>query len=232
MTTEAHSVSINSPALLRLMQLSSVSLPVGGYAFSQGLEFAVENGWVKNLAETRDWLSLQLAETLTQVDLPILRGAMEAAQNNDSVRWQQWNDLALASRESSELRLTDTAMGEALLRLLKSLSVPLPENIIHRSDISFVALYAWPAVFWQIPFDAAASGLSWSWLENQIAAATKLVPLGQTQAQLLLGELQQDIPRVIAESYAVAEDEIGSTLPALAIASAQHESQYTRLFRS
>ena len=234
MTTDLHHGSpLTTPGLLRLLQLSSVSLPVGGFAFSQGLEYAVEKGWVRNMAQTRHWIATQLHETQALIDLPVLKGAMLAVQQNDEARWCEWNDLILASRETRELRLTDTAMGEALVRLLKSLDVELPDYALNaEGDISFVALYAWPAVQWQIPYESAATGLSWAWLENLVAAATKLVPLGQTQAQQLLSDLQTLIPGAIDISHAVAEDEIGGSLPAMAIASAKHETQYTRLFRS
>lgn len=234
MTTEVPGQSaLTTPGLLRLLQLSSVSLPVGGFAFSQGLEYAVEAGWVTSMATTRDWIALQLHETQALIDLPVLNGAMQAASAGDETRWHEWNDLILASRETRELRLTDTAMGEALVRLLKNLDVTLPACALKAAtDISFVALYAWPAVQWQIPFTAAATGLTFAWLENQIAAATKLVPLGQTQAQQLLSDLQTLIPDTIATSANVAEDDIGGSLPAMAIASAKHETQYTRLFRS
>lgn len=224
---------LSTPALLRLLQLSSVSLPVGGYAFSQGLEYAVECGWVTTMQATRDWLSIQLQETIALIDLPVLHGAMHAIATADETAWLKWNDLILASRETRELRLTDTAMGEALVRVLKSIEVPLPAAVTEcESGISYVALYALPAVQWGIPFNAAATGLAWSWLENQIAAATKLVPLGQTQAQQLLSDLQRLIPATIATAMQVEEDDIGGSLPALAIASARHETQYTRLFRS
>jgi urease accessory protein len=99
-------------------------------------------------------------------------------------------------------------------------------------DISFVVLFAIAATHWQVEFDSAALGFSWSWLENQIAAATKLVPLGQTQAQLLLGELQPTLSEAIALSKTIDEDDIGAGLPAVAIASCLHETQYSRLFRS
>ena len=234
MTTDLHHGSpLTTPGLLRLLQLSSVSLPVGGFAFSQGLEYAVEKGWVRNMAQTRHWIATQLHETQALIDLPVLKGAMQSAAEKNEARWCEWNDLILASRETRELRLTDTAMGEALVRLLKSLDVELPDYALNaEGDISFVALYAWPAVQWQIPYESAATGLSWAWLENLVAAATKLVPLGQTQAQQLLSDLQTLIPGAIDISHAVAEDEIGGSLPAMAIASAKHETQYTRLFRS
>jgi urease accessory protein len=216
--------------LLRLLQLSSVSLPVGGFSFSQGLEYAIEAGWVTNAEQTSEWLSVQLHESIARIDLPILAGAMEALQKDDLSAWQHWNDIALANRETKELRLTDAAMGEALKRLLNTLSIVVPAS--SQKDVSFVALFAVAAAHWDMAFDLAAYGFVWSWLENQVAAATKLVPLGQTQAQLLLGEIQQHIPAAIEFSATLDETTLGGSLQALAIASSLHETQYTRLFRS
>jgi urease accessory protein len=223
-------ITTTSSALLRLLQLSSVSLPVGGFSFSQSLEAAIEHGWVNNSEKTRDWLRLQLHESVARIDLPILLGAMQATEENDELRWRQWNDLALANRETKELRLTDTAMGEALKRLLKTLDIPIPKASTR--EYSFVTLFAVAAQHWEIEFDLAAQGFVWSWLENQVAAATKLVPLGQSQAQILLGELQGDIPEAITFSKTLDQDTLGGALTALAIASCWHETQYSRLFRS
>ena len=219
-------------ALARLLHLSSVSLPVGGFAFSQGLEYAVEAGWLKTLDDVEQWLGLQLRENLARVDLPILREVMLATQAQDWVRFTFLNDLALASRESKELRLTDTAMGEALFRLLKSLQFDLAFAEKQQEEVSFVCLFAYAAATWEIPARLAATGLSWSWLENQVAAATKLVPLGQTQAQQLLVRFQGLLPDILDLANTIDSDAIGGGLPALAIASALHETQYTRLFRS
>jgi urease accessory protein len=217
-------------SLLRLLQLSSVSLPVGGYAFSQGMEYAIDQGWVKNKANVSDWIGLQIQQSVARVDLPVLRLCIDAAQQENTARLLALNDLALACRETKELRLNDTAMGEALSRLMRSLEIDTP--FVRSEDISFVTLFAIAAHHWQMGFDLAALGFTWSWLENQIAAATKLVPLGQTQAQELLGELQGDIQQGIELSLTVEEDRIGAGLPTIAIASAQHETQYSRLFRS
>jgi len=230
----------NPLALSRLLQLSSVSLPVGGYAFSQGLEYAIECGWVKNYDDVEQWINLQLKENLARVDLPILRGVMESSQVLDWQRFHYLNDLAIASRETKELRLTDTAMGEALCRLLKSLDFTFPflvplENEgagLAKDELSFVSLFAYAAQCWDIPFEETATGFTWSWLENQVAAATKLVPLGQTQAQRLLTLFQPAIAQTLKQAVHTLEDNIGGGLPALAIASALHETQYSRLFRS
>lgn len=223
-------ITATDSSLLRLLQLSSVSLPVGGYAFSQGMEFAIDQGWVKNKAQVSDWVGLQIHQSVARVDLPILRLCMDALDNQDRARLLELNDLALACRETKELRLNDTAMGEALARLMRSLGIETPFE--RTQDISFVVLFAIAAAHWNIRFELAALGFTWSWLENQIAAATKLVPLGQTQSQELLGELQDNINQAISLSLSIEEDRIGAGLPKIAIGSAQHETQYSRLFRS
>ena len=219
-------------SLLRLMQLSSVSLPVGGFSFSQGLEYAIDTGWIKNSVQVSNWVDTQMTESLARLDLPVLRLAMRALAQADSTDMSltECNDLILACRETKELKLTDTAMGEALSRLLRSLEIPLP--FAKNEEVSFVILFAVAAHHWTIPFDKTALGFSWSWLENQIAAATKLVPLGQTQAQQLLGQLQTSIPAAISVAQTISTEDIGAGLPAIAIASARHETQYSRLFRS
>ncbi|MFD1383095.1 urease accessory protein UreF [Rhodanobacter aciditrophus] len=223
-------ITTTNQAMLRIMQLSSVSLPVGGYAFSQGMEYAIETGWVTKQQQVADWTALQLTQSLARVDLPVLRLAMDAWGTQDEGRIVELNDLVLACRETKELRLNDTAMGEALARLLRSLEIPTP--FVRLEDISFVVLFAIAAKHWQIDYDTAALGFAWSWLENQIAAATKLVPLGQTQAQKLLGKLQPVLMEAITLADQLDEDDIGAGLPAVAIASCLHETQYSRLFRS
>lgn len=223
-------ITTTDNCFLRLLQLSSVSLPVGGYAFSQGMEHAIDQGWITNKRDVADWISLQMQQSVARVDLPVLRLCMIAADQQNTARLLELNDLSLACRETKELRLNDTAMGEALARLMRSLEIDTPFK--RMEDISFVTLFAITATHWAIGFDVAALGFTWSWLENQIAAATKLVPLGQTQAQELLGELQPIITEAISTSLALTEDRIGAGLPAIAISSAQHETQYSRLFRS
>ncbi len=216
-------------ALPRLLQLTSPALPVGGYAFSQGLETAVELGWVRDAASTRDWLQQQLLYALARVDVPLLLRLHRACLAGDSERLAYFNAYTLACRESAELRLTDSAMGAALARLLRELGEPLPEL---GGETSFVAAFAIAAARWQIDEQAAVTGLLWSWLENQVAAATKLVPLGQSAAQRLLGELLPLLQQAADEGGRAEDADIGASLPALALACGWHESQYTRLFRS
>ena len=211
------------------MQLSSASLPVGGYSFSQGLEYAIDEGWVKNVVDVSQWVMLSLHESIASVDLPLLIRLQQAVKENDATQFNYWNAAVLACRETTELTLTETAMGDALKRLLTNLDIPTLEC---EQPISFIAGFAAAAEHWQIDSETAQVGLLWSWLENQIAAATKLVPLGQTQAQALLVKLGDEIDTIIEKAKHIDDNNIGSSLPGLAMASSWHETQYSRLFRS
>ncbi len=121
------------------------------------------------------------------------------------------------------------------MRLLPNLGIQLElsdNGAGGPEDISFVVAFAGAAHAWQVELESAMLGYAWSWLENQVAAATKLIPLGQTQSQQLLGKLQQHVPETIACAQSLEDDDLGASLPALAISSMLHETQYTRLFRS
>jgi urease accessory protein len=223
-------ITTTEPALLRLLQLSSAALPVGAYAFSQGMETAVEKGWLKSADDVRQWLSPQLEYSLARVDIPLLQRQLCSARLGDRAQLLYWNEFTLACRESGEMRLADTAMGEALVRLLSQLEVPMPSPAI--VEPSFLTAFALAAAHWQLDTRTACLGYIWGWLENQVAAAVKLVPLGQGAAQVLLGELMELVPACLDRGEDLPDEEIGAALPGLALASAWHETQYSRLFRS
>ncbi|WP_334120189.1 urease accessory protein UreF [Limnobacter sp.] len=229
-TMTTNTIELKPMELVKLMHLCSVSLPVGAYSFSQGMEYAIDAGWVKSPDQVHDWLECQLLFNLARVDLPLLARCMHALRRSDFEQLAHWNDFLIACRETRELRLTDMAMGEALLRLLPTLGVdPL---FAKREPASFVTLFAVACTQWNISLEGACLGFAWAWLENQVAAATKLVPLGQTQAQALVAKLQPMLPDAVILSSQVNDDQLGSCLPGLALASALHETQYSRLFRS
>ncbi len=223
---------MNTPTewrLPRLLQLTSANLPVGAYAFSQGLEFAIESRWLRDAADVEEWLELQMLHSLARIDIALLMRMARALSADDEMALRHWNDISLACRETRELRLNDTETGAALLRLLPELDVPLVAEIL---PCSFITAYAQAVHHWKIDIQLSTSGYIWSWVEGQVMAATKLVPLGQTRAQQLLATLQEHIPAVIANAASCRDEELGAGLPALSIASMCHETQYTRLFRS
>jgi urease accessory protein len=221
-----------SLAQLRLWQLISPSLPVGAYAYSGGLEAAIEAGWVSNKHQAGEWIGSLLQHGLGQLDVPVFRRLYDSRYADDSKQFHYWNDYILASRESAELQQEDMHLGRALFRLLHDLDVDMLPFCSADRDYSYVAMFACASSAWQIPRQDALHGLLWSWCENQVAAAIKLIPLGQTMGQQLLSDLQQKIPDCVQAGLALGDDDIGFTLPGLGIASAQHEAQYSRLFRS
>lgn len=221
--------------LNRLLQLCSANLPVGGFSFSQGLEYAVEMGWVFNPASTQEWIGFNLNQSIAHTDLALLNRLHKSLVDDDFLGFHQWNQHALACRESNELYLADVAMGKALMRLLKDIQGIDSQHytsLIKQKDISFVSAFALSAYLFGLELTSIQSGFCWAYIDNQVAAATKLVPLGQTQGQNLLFELTEQVEQAIEKANQVDDENIGASLPRLAMASAWHETQYTRLFRS
>lgn len=232
MITERQSSALK---LNRLLQLCSANLPVGGFSFSQGLEYAVEMGWISSQKSTFEWIELNLSESLARTDLAILKRLYQALDKSDFAAFKLANEQLIACRESHELRLADLAMGKAFVRLLKQLdsldSAPYSE-LLNEPELSFVSIFAISAYLCQVDLTSAQSGFCWTYIDNQVAAATKLVPLGQTQAQNLLFDLSAKVESLLGIANQLKDHEIGGSLPRLAMASAWHETQYTRLFRS
>jgi len=219
-------------ALLRVLQLASPALPIGGYAYSQGLEYAVEQDWVTDLDSAAAWLEGVANRALGQLDIPVLLRQFAALEAGDRASVKRWNDWLLANRETAELYLEDSQQGGALLRLMISLEMPTALDWPKGEPIALMTAFAMAGSYWQTDVRSLAHGVLWSWLENQVGAATKLVPLGQTDAQRLLGRLLPGLPLIVDAASELKDDELGAGLPGLAFASARHEHQYTRLFRS
>lgn len=218
---------------LRLWQLISPALPVGAYAYSGGLEWACEDGWVGTEAQAREWIGGQLELSLSRLEVPLLRRLYEAWEAGAGDDVERWNAFLQASRETRELLDEDRHLGTALAKVLLDLGLDEARPWFERGDGSFVTLFALAAVRWRIALPEAAAGCLWAWLENQVAAAVKLVPLGQTAGQRLLFALGERIPECVATGLAIDEPaEIGAACPGVALASMRHETQYSRLFRS
>lgn len=222
----------DTAALVRLLQLVSPALPVGAYAYSQGLEHAVQAGWIRNHDGARDWITGVLEHSLCGLDLPVLRRMHLAWVAQDLRALEYWSRFLSASRESAELRVEDHQIGTAMARLLADLDVPGAGEWRRHDHLSWALMFSLAAVHWEIPLPLAAEGYAWSWCENQVAAAIKLVPLGQTDGQRILRVCADRIPALCARAMETEEEDIGQLAAALAIGSALHERQYSRLFRS
>lgn len=222
---------MQADAFLRCLQLASPALPIGAYAYSQGLETAVELGWVHDASSLHGWLDDQVEQTLARVDLPVLGRLHAATIAADLDSLAHWSTVLLAQRETRELRADDVDRGRALARLLRDLEVPLP--VLDALAAPPLALpFAIAAAAWHIDVEHCAQAYAFAWLEGQVSAGVKLVPLGQVAGQRLLIALAPALGAAVAAGLACDDDDIGGALPALAIASSRHEFQYTRLFRS
>jgi urease accessory protein len=216
-------------ATLRLWQLISPTLPVGAYSYSQALEYVIERGTVRDEPSTLAWLRELLHRGLAALDLPVLLRVHRAWTRGDATAVGQLSRELEARRDTAELRFEDLAMGGALTQLLANLGEPLPPAA---PRLPFASAFAVACANWRVSEDDACAGFAWAWCESQVAAAVKLVPLGHTAGQRLLLALGAEIGAAVAAAAALDDDGIGATLPGLAIASALHETQYTRLFRS
>lgn len=217
---------------LRLMQLVSPALPIGAFTYSQGLEWAVEAGWVRDVATLADWLEGLMDDGLAQLELPILHRLYRACTQQDTAEIDRWGRQLYASRETRELRAEEHNRARALITLLADLQIPQAANWREQLIHCQAAPFALAAVHWNIGLEDCLLGYAWGWLENQIAAAIKLVPLGQTDGQRVQLQLARRLPATVERALLITDEDIGAGAPALAIASARHETQYTRLFRS
>jgi urease accessory protein len=218
--------------LLRLMQIVSPALPIGAYAYSHGLEYAVSAGFVRDEMGTRDWILGIMEHAVSALDVPVLARLYRAWQTQDEGAVSYWNGFLNAARESAELQSEDSHLGRALARLLADQGISEARAWASNPSTCLATAFALAAVRWQIDLHDAASGYVFSWCENQVAAALKLVPLGQTAGQRILTGAIARIVAAVERGLDLEDDAIGLSAPGLAIVSILHETQYSRLFRS
>ena len=221
---------------MRLLQLASPALPVGAYTYSQGLEWAVESGRIRDEASAGRWITELLAHAIGRFEAPLVAQLMGHWHERDWPEIARLNADFLASRESAELRAESVQMGFSLNRLITDLGDPslasLRDGLAGIPEIAFPTVWSGIAAAWKIaPPDAVAAYL-WAWAENQVMAALKAVPLGQAAGQRLLAGLGQRIPFVAEAALTLPEAQWSNLAPAFALCSARHETQYSRLFRS
>jgi urease accessory protein len=220
--------------LLQLIWLASPAMPVGGFSYSEGLEAAVEWGGISNEASAADWLSAQLQLSLARSDLPVIASAIAAWRDADLDRVRELNSWLLQTRETSEMRQQTEQMGKSLLEWLRN-----HEGADAAHIAACVALPpTYPVAFALAASPTAASvrdcllAYAFGWAENMMQAALKSVPLGQSAGQRLLARLSREIPPAIEAALVMPDAERQAFSPMLAILSARHETQYSRLFRS
>lgn len=224
-------------SLLQLIWLASPALPVGGFSYSEGLEVAVERAGVATESAASDWLVAQLQLTQARGDMAVLQQAVAAWRCADHARVRALNDWVLHTRETSEMRLQTEQMGRSFADWLRNQHA---QDAARLPDVAVLA--ALPPTY-PIAFALAASALqasprdillayTFGWAENMVQAAIKAVPLGQSAGQRILARLAAAMPDAVAQALRTGDADRQAFSPMLAILSAQHETQYSRLFRS
>lgn len=219
--------------LMRLLQLASPTLPVGAYSYSQGLEWAVAQGTVHDAASASAWIEDVLRFSMASFELPCLARMLAAANRQDRDELRRLDTLFLAARESAELRAETVQMGRSLVRLLNELpdtreSAALLQGV---TEPSYPCAWACAATAFELPESQCRTAYAWSWLENQVLAAIKLVPLGQSAGQRMLLDLAL-VVSTLSAAPVPDESQWTNFAPAFGLACSAHETQYTRLFRS
>lgn len=220
--------------LSRLLQLSSTLLPVGAYSYSQGLEWAIESGQVKDMNTAAQWIGDVIAIYLCRFELPVLQRMRAAWDADDTESLRYWNNFYCAARDTAEARAETLQMGYSMVRLLDGLEIDAGavKTLSCFEPVSFPLAYACAASVWKIPTRSSLHAYVWSWAENQVSAAMKAIPLGQLAGQRTLLEIGSKIPVAVNRACELRDDELSNFAPGLSIAGSRHETQYSRLFRS
>lgn len=217
---------------LALLYLASPALPIGAFAYSQGLEQAIERGIVSDRESLMAWAREVIEHGLAELEGPLLLALSEAVDSKDERALNHFNDLVFACRETQELYEEERYLGQSLGRLLKTQDLLPKTGITLPQQASFLAAYALAGKAMGLAPQSLLLGFMWSWLENQVTVSCKTIPLGQTDAQKVLLGLRPLIAQQVSQIVAADYDFKGASLPGQAMLSALHEVQYSRLFRS
>jgi urease accessory protein len=226
-------LKLDAPSLLCLLQLTSSSLPVGAYSYSEGLESLCQAGTIMNAQTLAHWLQMELKYGSIRIETAVMIRSYQATQAQNLEKLEFWNHWYSAIRETEELRQQSWQMGRSLLQLVQELTGPSPGlNLLLQTPCNFPVAFGLAAASWGIESDSATLGYLHSWLANLVSAGVKLIPLGQTAGQLLIVSLQ---PSIVAASHQISElpdQDLESCGWGLQLASMRHETLYSRLFRS
>jgi urease accessory protein len=223
-----------TPALIQLIWLASPALPIGGFSYSEGLEAAIDHGWVHDEHSSADWLIEQLHLTQSRGDMAVLGQMIAAWQGQDHARLEALSQWVHATRESAELRLQSEQMGRSMLEWLRNQEA-LDANTIamcNRWVPTYPLMFALALSRTGAPLEQCLQAYAFGWAENMVQAAIKSVPLGQNSGQRILTKIVQHIASAVIHALQVTDDTRQAFSPMLAILSAKHETQYSRLFRS
>ena len=219
--------------LLRLLQLASPLLPVGGYSYSEGLESLILQGIIADRSTLQAWIESELQAGAIRIDTAVMDRAYLAGLELNPERLQYWNHWLSAVRETEELRQQSWQMGGSLAKLVVELTPGIQDLITAIARPCHYAIaFGVAAQYWQIDRQAAILAYLHSWATNQIGVGVKLIPLGQTAGQQIVWQLQGELDLLAQIIPTLADRDLHACSWGSSLASMQHETLYSRLFRS
>jgi urease accessory protein len=230
---------LDDGAIYDLLSWMSPAWPTGAFAYSGGLEWAVEANRVTDRATTLDWILAQLEHGALWSDAVIFVHAHRATKAADAARLAEVAELAVAMLTSAERHLESTAQGAAFRRIAREAApagaMALLEGIADDAIALPVAAGCTTAAH-GLPERPALTAFLHAAAANLVSAAQRLVPLGQTDGQRVLRDGRATIVATAARAAALDDGDPFDALASAAIwadyASMAHETQYTRLFRT
>ena len=220
--------------LLQLIWLASPALPVGGFSYSEALEAAIDHSLVHDEFSCADWLADQLHLSQARGDMALMAQAIPAWQALNIARLKELSAWVHATRETNEMRLQTEQMGRSLLDWLRIQKKASTEALALCSELrpTYPMAMSLALSLANAPLENALQAYAFGWAENMTQAALKAVPLGQISGQKILARLAHEIPEVVQQAIDLSDDDRQAFCPMLAVLSARHETQYSRLFRS
>lgn len=219
-------------SLLHLLRLASPALPIGGYAYSQGLEWAVHQGWVASEESLSLWLEGLLQNGMATLELTMLARMHRAWSLGDEDLALTLGRELLAWRDCAEAKLEERQMGGSLAKILVDAGVATANRLINNESATYLGAFALACRTWAIPEKDCLLAFAFSWAENQVTAGVKLIPLGQTAGQRVLAGIMGSIERAVQSALEHPEQELFTSTPGRSLAQLHHAGQDVRLFRS
>ncbi|EFL52394.1 Urease accessory protein UreF [Solidesulfovibrio fructosivorans JJ]] len=228
---------MDSLTLLRLLRLASPALPIGGFAYSQGLEWAVEAGWVRDAATFASWLSGVFEANMASLELPALARMHAAWTAGDADAALETSRELLAWRDNAEARAEERQLGGSLARILAAaddaaLARSAARLLAEAGDATYACAFALAGAGWGATTRETLLAFGWVLAEGQTMAAVKLVPLGQAAGQRVLAAMTERVAAAVQEALARLDGPFFANAPGRALAQLRHAGQRVRLFRS
>jgi urease accessory protein len=228
-------IAVGNQALYYLMSWMSPSYPVGAYTYSHGMEFAREAGLLSSRQDTCTWIADILNHGSGRSDCILLASAYGASKSKAAKELKDIAELGLAYCSTQELELETTQQGRAFMRVTNDVTPsPLLKmlNGIWSGAVIYPIAVAVVAAEKEIPLADTLTAYLHGFISNLVSASVRLIPLGQTDGQKIIAALAPDVLALAEYAQTSKIDDLGSAALMVDWCSSQHETQYTRLFRS